>query len=174
VSSGFKDFLREREKTFTFPADSEYIDKSTCVNIVRAKMEDKLFTRKVWKPELGEHVIEVEDSRKMLVDTPYGKRKGVFIKVEGEPYVWFINHYGQMVEKAIETQLDGILEKRKSGKALIKVTVDEVEGRKLYDLTEVEATPDSIIVSVGIYVSDNEGGDYYLIHSDTIPIGGEK
>jgi len=137
-------------------------------------MDDKLFTRKVWKPDEGEYVVEVEDERTIIVDTPYGKRKGVFIKVEGEPYVWFINHYGKIVEKAIETQLERILSERKSGKALIRVTVDEEDGRRLFSLEEVEATPESIVVSVGIYVSDGEGGDYHLIHSDTIPIGGEK
>jgi len=136
-------------------------------------MDDRLFTRKVWKPYEGEYVVEVEDERTIIVDTPYGKRKGVFIKVEGEPYVWFINHYGKIAEKAIETQLDKILA-GKSGKVLIRVTVDEEDGRKFYDLEEVEATPESIVVSVGIYVSDGEGGDYHLIHSDTIPIGGEK
>ncbi|VVB54978.1 Uncharacterised protein [uncultured archaeon] len=137
-------------------------------------MDNKLFTRTVWKPEKGEYIVEIEEMGKMLVDTPYGKRKAVFIKVGGEPYVWFINHYGKVVEKAIETRLDGILSKRKSGKALVKVTVDEADGRKLYDIEEVKATPESIVVSVGIYVSDGEGEDYHLIHSDTIPVGGKK
>jgi hypothetical protein len=137
-------------------------------------MDDKLFTRKVWKPEKKEYVVEIEDSKTMPVDTPYGKRKAVLIKAEGEPFVWFINHYGKIAEKSIEAQLDRILSDRKSGRALVKVTVDEEDGRKLYDLEEVETTPKSIVVSVGIYVSDGEGGDYHLIHSDTIPIGGDK
>ena len=137
-------------------------------------MENKLIERKIWKPEKGEYVVEVEDARKMIVDTPYGKRKGVFIKVDGEPYIWFINHYGRMVEKAIETQLDNVLSKKKSGCGLVKVIVDEVDGKRLYDLEEVDDTPESIVVSVGIYVSGGADGDYHLIHSGTIPIGGEK
>ena len=137
-------------------------------------MDSKIYTRKIWKPEAGEYVVEVEYDKKMIVDTPYGKRKGVFIKVDDEPHIWFINHYGRMVEKAIETQLDGILSKKKSGCGLVKVIVGEVDGKRLYDLEEVDDTPESIVVSVGIYVSGGADGDYHLIHSDTIPIGGEK
>jgi|GEM_PF-3009608 len=136
-------------------------------------MDNKLFTRKVWKPENGEYVVEVDDSRKITVDSPYGKRRAIFIRLGGEPYVWFINHYGRLVEKAIETQLEKILSKRKTGKALVKVNVGEVDGRKTYDLDEVKDSSESLVVSIGIYVSDGEG-DYHLIHSDNIPIGGEK
>ena len=136
-------------------------------------MDEKLFTRKVWKPEKGEHIIEIEDYKKMIVDTPYGKRRAVFIKADDEPCVWFINHYGRIVEKSIETQLEKILSGKK-GKTLVKVVVDEVDGRKTYDLEEIKPTPESILVSVGIYVSDGEGGDYHLVHSDKIPLGGEK
>lgn len=134
-------------------------------------MDDRLFTRKVWKPEKGEYLVEVENSSRMVVDTPYGKRRAVFIKVSDLPYVWFINHYGRMVEKSIESQLESILPK--SGKGTVKVIVGEADGSKTFDLEEVESSPHSMVVSVGVYVSDGLD-DYHLVHSDTIPLGGEK
>ena len=146
--------------------------KSIGVKVVKA-MDSKLFTRNVWKPEKGEYVIEVEDKGGMLIDTPYGKRKAILIQVEDEPYIWFINHYGKLVEKSIKTQLEKILSSKK-GKAPVKVIVGEVDGQKTYDLEEVESTTQSIVVSVGIYVSDGEDGELHLIHSDNIPIGGDK
>ena len=136
-------------------------------------MEQTILTRKVWRPGEGEHVIEVEGCAG-LVETANGKRKAVFIKLEGEPYVWLINHYDRTVEKAVETQLARILSKKKSDKALVKVTAYEECGRRLYDLEEFHADPESVVVSVGIYISDAECGEYYLIHSDLIPLGGEK
>lgn len=136
-------------------------------------MDSKLFTRNVWNPDAGEYLIEVEKQERVLVETPQGKRNAVFIKVNGKPYVWFINQYGRIVEKAIETQLGKILSKRKTGKALVKVNVEDVDGRKTYDLDEVKDSSESLVVSIGIYVSDGDG-EYHLIHSDNIPIGGEK
>ncbi len=92
----------------SFPSEYIATHKSIGVKVVKA-MDSKLFTRNVWKPEKGEYVIEVEDKGGMLIDTPYGKRKAILIQVEDEPYIWFINHYGKLVEKSIKTQLEKIL-----------------------------------------------------------------
>ena len=135
-------------------------------------MEDKLLNRKVWKPDKGEYFVEVEECEKTPINTPYGNRRAVLVRVEGEPYVWFINHYNRVVERAVETQLECILANKKVGNALIKVLVREEAGRKKYELKDVKPLPESIVISIGVYVSDDEG-EHYLIHSDSIPIRGE-
>jgi len=124
-------------------------------------MESKLFTRKVWDPEKGEYLIEIENAEKTLVETPCGQRRAVLIRVCDEPYVWLIDHRRKEGKEASEGLDRVLMEKPK-----VKVTV-EGEKERTY---KVDRECGSLKISFAVCVN----GRYHILNSEIIPIGGEK